>query len=439
MVAFNITGSDPAKRDMGANGNTGSVRASGEGGFAGTHPRAAINPILVGPTTTTEHNFVNTNLIPVACWRVEDIRFEFDSSFVRPEIAAEIGQLADLRDQHKRGVKSTPGGETISLFPPLSIFGHADPVGNDEYNKTLSGRRAIAIYGLLTRNTDLWEQLHKLPQGNDTWSTKADPIIEETLNLPSGALKDSASRPGHFRTYMDRLCALQDQNSQPLKDAAGNPVVFQLDSKEDFLARGADPAGKGDHQGCGEFNPALLFSKEEDQAFAAAEDKTERNAANAPNRRVIILLFRPGTRVTPAKWPCPRSNADGSGCKKRFWSDGEQRRSSRLSGEGREFKKTQDTFACRFYQRLTDKSPCERLTRGLATYHITHELDGTSVANTLFEIRFPDGSVKRLRSDDEGVIRIAGVEGQEFTMVAIDDDKNPGSLKNQDGRETGKT
>lgn len=95
-------------------GKEGSVHSSGEGGFAGTHPQAAVNPILVGPSTSDERNFINTNLIPVACFRVEDIRFEFDSSFVRPEIAGEIAQLADLRDRHKREVKATDG---ISIFP----------------------------------------------------------------------------------------------------------------------------------------------------------------------------------------------------------------------------------------------------------------------------------------------------------------------------------
>jgi len=28
---------------------------------------------------------------------------------------------------------------------PLSVFGHADPVGSDDYNKALSGRRAMAV------------------------------------------------------------------------------------------------------------------------------------------------------------------------------------------------------------------------------------------------------------------------------------------------------
>src|ERR1035441_9549451 len=43
---------------------------------------------------------------------------------------------------------------------PLAIFGHADPVGSDIYNKKLSGRRAMAVYGLLTRDLSIWEELY---------------------------------------------------------------------------------------------------------------------------------------------------------------------------------------------------------------------------------------------------------------------------------------
>ncbi len=95
-----------------------------------------------------------------------------------------------------------------------------------------------------------------------------------------------------------------------------------------------------------------------DAQFAAL---TERNDANAPNRRVMVLLFRPGSRVIPNKWPCPRADEGTLGCRKRFWSDGEKRRGLHLPDEDRKFEKTKDTFACGFYQRLSDGSPCERI------------------------------------------------------------------------------
>jgi hypothetical protein len=112
-----------------------------------------------------------------------------------------------------------------------------------------------------------------------------------------------------------------------------------------------------------------VFSAQRQQAFDKQQDKTARNAANSPNRRVMVLIFRPGSKVDPARWPCPRASETSAGCRKRFWSDGESRRSKRLTDTDREFELSKDTFACRFYHRLSDKSPCEAIiSRGFAAW-----------------------------------------------------------------------
>ncbi|MFN0105580.1 MAG: peptidoglycan-binding protein, partial [Bryobacteraceae bacterium] len=127
--------------------------------------------------------------------------------------------------------------------------------------------------------------------------------------------------------------------------------------KTEFLAAGADAKGKGDYQGCGEFNPIMRFSKAEEAEFSKPANKEKRNEENAGNRRVMVLLYRAGTKVAPADWPCPRTIEGVEGCKKRFFSDGEKRRSPQELR--REFATTQNTFACRFYQRMVEVSPCE--------------------------------------------------------------------------------
>ena len=132
---------------------------SSTGGTAQSHPIKDFFPVLVAPTTQVALNTVKAFLIPVGCWRVDDVRFLFDSSVVVLNVKKEMGLLKSLIDQH-------PGA-------PLSIFGHADPTGNDAYNKTLSGRRAQAIYGLLTRDTDKWEQLFSTPFGGDDWGVRS--------------------------------------------------------------------------------------------------------------------------------------------------------------------------------------------------------------------------------------------------------------------------
>jgi hypothetical protein len=50
-----------------------------------------------------------------------------------------------------------------------------------------------------------------------------------------------------------------------------------------------------------------------------------------------------------------------AGCRARFWSDGDKRRNTHVTARDRKFEDSKDTFACRFYQRLADESPCERI------------------------------------------------------------------------------
>jgi len=90
-----------------------------------THPGIDATPLRVGPSTGSEFNLVRGFLIPKACFKFLDAHFAFDSSFISPD-GFDITKLSELLDAH-------PGAK-------LSIFGHADPTGDDEYNKTLSGR-----------------------------------------------------------------------------------------------------------------------------------------------------------------------------------------------------------------------------------------------------------------------------------------------------------
>ncbi len=337
--------------------------------MAGSHPSADRSSILAGPSTDAQVNNIHLPLIPVACWLLKDIRFAFDSSVISSDAQEEMQILANLIRDHT----SKTAGK-----PPISIFGHADPTGTDDYNKNLSGRRAAAVYGLLTRRTEVWEDLYSdggqfaRPVQGDKWGLKSIQTMLSALGFPatvdgqmgpqtSGAIRDfqtqnglsasgtadSGTRKKLFQVYMDHICV--DQSGAP----------YQLDKTTGFLGQNADSGGKGDFQGCSEFNPLLIFSEQETEEFAQDSDKTTRDLANQINRRVLILLFRPGSKVLTAKWPCPQAKADTTGCRKRFWSDGDSRRSRQLPAEDRKYEETKDTFACRFYDRLTHLSPCE--------------------------------------------------------------------------------
>jgi hypothetical protein len=166
--------------------------------------------------------------------------------------------------------------------------------------------------------------------------------------LPSSGSAEQPTRARLFKAYMDCVCC----------DPEGKP--FKL-NKTDFLARGADAAGKGDYQGCGEFCPLLMFSAEEDKAYKDPSLKEQRDLDNAPNRRVVAFLFRPHSRVLPEKFPCPRAGEGPQKCHKRFWSDASRRRT--FQEKRREFAEDKDTFACRFYERIASDSPCEGILR----------------------------------------------------------------------------
>lgn len=374
-------------------------------GVASLHPTEETYPVRAAPTTTAERNTIRQAIFPIACWRLDDVRFEFDSSFIRPEVFREIRELAGLHAM-------LPGS-------PLSIFGHADPVGDDEYNKRLSGRRALAMYGLLIRDVELWEKLHTPPAGGDNWGVKSVQIMLKTLGKDPGPIDGQmgpstaeairkfegtpagqntpAMRKKLYLAYMDAICV--DEFRKP----------FKL-TKNDFLAKGAGDGLKGDCQGCSEFNPVLMFSKAKNDEFKQPSKREARNAANTPNRRVLVLLFPAGVVINPKKWPCPPPTTGVPDCKARFWSDAQTRRE--FQKDEREWEKTKDTFACRFYQRLVERSPCERKIQ----YWVLRILEsGTElvpvkkpVANTPFELT-GHGGVKPVikgRTDADGILRV---------------------------------
>lgn len=405
----------------------GTLLSTTAGGVAGKHREPDSLQALVGPSTASEFNTVRLRPIPIACWRVDDVRFGFDSSFVLPEVKDEMQSLARLIADHTQ----QDSQKNLRRPPPISLFGHADPVNNDDYNKLLSGRRAAAIYGMLTRREEVWEDLFSntgvfaQPVIGDKWGIRSIQIMLNELEGPvditgqpgpqtqsavqsfqskNGLAPDGnpgpATRKKLFLAYMDAICI----------DGEGKP--FKLDKTENFLAHNDDAGGKGDFQGCGEFNPVLIFSQKKNTEFERAKDKTIRNEANAPNRRVMALLFRPGSRVLPSKWPCPRAKEGVGGCRKRFFSDGEKRRSTRLPQQDRKFKDTRDTFACRFYDLLSNTSPCDRLLEfwvvRLLEAAQTPVNERRPLANLPFSVTGVGGGIAEFRgtTDANGVLRI---------------------------------
>jgi len=382
----------------------GLISESDAGIFA-NHPPRPLFPAPVAPTSAEEpnaFNLIRQPLSPVACANLPDRHFQFDSSAPVPEPGRPLELLREAFQAFAAKLLEFPRS-------PLSIFGHADPVGKDLYNKFLSERRARAIFAILVRQEDIWERLFRVQEGSpgDDWKlntlqrmldhvgfepgnfdgrldTQTRSALEDVrLGLPTApdrqpvsppvGRSDTATRKILFRRYMETVCP--------------NPPgtnLFPL-PPERFL--GDFKSHRGVLQGCSSFNPQLLLTRDEETELkrAAEVGKAVRDAANEPNRRVIAFLFPPGTTIDPKRWPCPtaaESDARVSGCRARFWSDGEKRRATHFNQHRREFGKAvplakalltpddpelardlareETTFGCRFYHGIALHSPCER-------------------------------------------------------------------------------
>ena len=362
------------------------------GGYAGIHPPAPQFPILVSPSTRNERNVIREELVTVACWRLNDLRFEFDSSFVMPSAASELQALRKVCDAHPDS--------------PLSVFGHSDPTGQEDYNKALSGRRAEAVYSVLTHDAVRWEKLYSEPFGGDVWGSKTIKTILDALqfknvtafqkanDLSPDGVAGPLTRAKLFAAYFQFLFP------SPLLPSA-------------FLGRGADPAGKADFQGCGEFNPAVILSKQEIEKLSNAE----RDCENAPNRRVLVLFFRPGTVIDVNRWPCPRTGENSAGCRNRFWSNASTRRAASPDAR-RSFADGFDTFGCRFYHRLAADSPCELSSARLMFVEIFIDLHQNPDALTDdFQLVSADGEYNRTLSRAQAQQRSASLAVLIFTNV----------------------
>lgn len=395
MTSPNSNPPPPPSRSLNIQSATG-------GGVAALQQSLPVLDSLVSPASDAKgRNTIQLSVIPFACWRADDVRFEFDSSFLRPDISAEIESLAILIDQH-----TLPNLQGVPTHrPTLSVFGHADPTGDDDYNKALSGRRAQAMYALLVRDVELWEDLFAHPHGRDNWDPAAITAMQSALGRPSTQRPNSAARKQLYKDYMDALCTSRDLNGDPVRDADGKPIVLQL-KKSDFLAAGLDQHGKGDFQGCGEFNPIRMFSATENNELSKPVNHAERDRQNAPNRRVLVFLFRPGVHVKPNAWPCPAAR-DGTGaCKKRFWSDAAKRRT--FQEKRREFRDDKDTFACRFYDRLSNNSPCDRI---VITFSVRlYDLERKFIPFAPFELTVAGSPPINDRANADGVAIVPGIE-----------------------------
>ncbi len=284
---------------------------------------------------------------PLAVWSLGAVHFGFDSSFILPSAAAKIADF-------KAEIAKHPGAA-------LAVFGHADPVGEDDANKGLSGRRAFAMWCLLAKDPTGWTQLASA----DKWDLR-------TTQTMLAHLKDKAASAPYYGGSIDGLTGPKTESAIKAFRAGnslGNGTTLDAKSKEvlykaymesvcevtckpeDFVGDPKDTKRQWACVGCSEFNPVLVFDKSDDARFRNASDKTERNAKNAPNRRATVFLFPAGAKGPGnVEFPCPQWSEGVAACRKQFFEDADKRRNP--SDAERTWDKDKDTFACKFYAEL---------------------------------------------------------------------------------------
>ena len=437
-------------------------------GTVASHLPKLTLPVIAAPVPEEQQdnrfNAVRDELVLLGCKDLPDDHFEFDSSFLLPRSALAFAKLRTFLQAH------LDAGRRV---PPCAVFGHADPTGLPGYNRMLSGRQATTVYGALIKNPAIWEDLFSNGFGGDQWGLKS---VQHMLSISLITLQPSGLPEAPF--YLDQIDggkteatrkataqaidvwrqarrlgpgnslgpALRPKLFKEYMDAICNGPDFKL-LPTDFIAKGQGGKSlKGDVMGCGEFNPRFLLTADTvKQANQNAVLRELRHEAYAINRRVMVYVFKHGTEVDPAKWPCPVARSeDDRECKKRFWSDGAKRRTEgedeRTFGDDMvhldaddagqlvetPIDKTGNTMACRFYHGFARRSPCEAKFKEWVVRFQMPDLKGklATLKNRRFVAILGDSSsAPELRgtSDDRGVVRVPLISDHPHEMrIRID-------------------
>jgi hypothetical protein len=158
-------------------------------------------------------------------------------------------------------------------------------------------------------------------------------------------------------------------------------------------------------------------------------------------------VFKPGTRVTPDKWPCPAAtdephaavaaNAAVKQCEDRFWSDAATR--VKAGSARRDFADKEDTFQCRFYHGFAVHSPCEDVVKlwviRVATRDAHDNLVPLANKNAVFAMG-DEGSAVLIRStsNKDGKLFVPVIEGETTMKLQFDAFDAAGTV--QPGKDT---
>lgn len=236
---------------------------------------------------------------------LEHVTFATDKSLVRPNQGASLKAMCDKikawRDKH-------PDGK-------MAVFGHADTVGADTYNKTLSDRRAKAVHGYLVKDPKVWESLYN----DEKWGLASTQELLKHLGHDPGAIdgKFGPETEAAIKGFQKK----QGMAESGKDDATTREALYKAFMDEgnalDLKAKDFDAIDGSPFVGCSEFN---LAEKKEGACEA--------------NRRVAVFLLK-SNKNFPIQYPCKKGSVDP--CRKQAARKGDRRTAG---------------FSCLFYDQL---------------------------------------------------------------------------------------
>jgi len=164
-----------------------------DAGVAGTYPPSPEEGVARGAGLRQEFQRLTNATVPLACWRMDELWFEFDSSFPRPEAATELPLLHALRMRHGAA--------------PMSVFGQTD-VRDLRRPASAAAYCRIAAERTGRKDPDAFEGLARaLDQLGDAAGAVAYAKKAVALLPPSGTRKPASQQRITMETALKRYRA----------------------------------------------------------------------------------------------------------------------------------------------------------------------------------------------------------------------------------------
>lgn len=236
---------------------------------------------------------------------LQNVTFATGKSFIRTSEAADLKALGqavtDWKNKHSDG--------------KLAVFGHADAVGEEASNKTLSERRAKSIHAYLAKDSKPWEELY----GEEKWGLAAVQELLKHLGHDPGAVDgmDGPKTQAAVKEFQGEKGLAATGSADAKTREALFLAYFESAASPGRGAKDFEAIDGKAFTGCSEFNRI---------------DNTQ--GASEPNRRVAVLLLKVSKNF-PIHYPCKQGAI--APCQNQAGLAGERRTAG---------------FRCRFYDGL---------------------------------------------------------------------------------------